>query len=245
MATVDSILTGLNSSSAVSSSTSSSSSAASSLDKDDFLKLLVAQLEHQDPLNPLDDKEFIAQLAQFSSLEQMNNISSGIDTLNKTVSNQDSLSAANYIGKDVVASGDSIRKVSDSSITPIYFSLDEAVSSLTVSVYDKNKNLVKTENLGSMKAGDFTYTWDGLDYKESKADKGEYSVYFAAKDASGDAVLVDTEVQGTITGISKSDGETYFTLKDGRKVSFDEISSITTPTTTISTTSSTTTSSSS
>jgi len=243
MATVDSILTGLSSSSAVSSGTSSSSSATSSLDKDDFLKLLVTQLEHQDPLNPLDDKEFIAQLAQFSSLEQMNNIASGIDTLNETVSNQDSLSAANYIGKEVVASGDSIRKISDSSITPIYFSLDEAVSSITVSIYDANKNLVKTEDLGSMKSGEYTYTWDGLDSKESKADKGEYSVYFAAKDSSGDAVLVDTEVQGTITGISKVDGETYFKLSDGRKVSFDEITSLTTPTT--STTSSSTTKSSS
>ena len=66
------------------------------LGKDAFLKLLVTQLQNQDPLNPLDDKEFIAQLAQFSSLEQMTNISEGITSLTDKTAQQDMLSAVNY-----------------------------------------------------------------------------------------------------------------------------------------------------
>ena len=71
------------------------------LGKDAFLKLLVTQLQNQDPLNPLDDKEFIAQLAQFSSLEQMSNVAAGITALTEKTAQQDMLSAVNYIGKEV------------------------------------------------------------------------------------------------------------------------------------------------
>lgn len=206
------------------SSTSSDSSTA--LDKDDFLKLLVTQLQNQDPLNPLDDKEFIAQLAQFSSLEQMNNIASGIDTLNTTVSNQDALSASNYIGTYVSASGNTVSKLSDG-ITPIYFTLDDTAKSVTISIYDENNNIVRSEDLGSMQSGEYTYSWDGLDYNGDDVANGQYKVYFAAKDASDSAVLVDTEVAGQIIGITKDSDGIKFTLNDGRSVSFDDITMLT------------------
>ena len=95
------------------------------LGKDAFLKLLVTQLQHQDPLNPLDDKEFIAQLAQFSSLEQMNNISEGITSLVKKTQEQDMLNSVNYIGKEVTASGHSVTK-NGTVVTPVFFTLKGA-----------------------------------------------------------------------------------------------------------------------
>lgn len=221
--TVDSILSGL--SSAATNSSSSSPSASSALDKDDFLQLLVTQLQHQDPLNPLDDKEFIAQLAQFSSLEQMNNIASGIETLNETLNKQDALSAANYIGKNVVADGNTITKL-DSGVSPIYFTLDDAAATVAINVYDQNNNIVATKTLNSMQAGEYNFSWDGLDYNGKTADNGQYSVFFAAEAADGSAVLVDTQVTGTIVGISKDSSGTTFKLSDGRNVSFDDISMI-------------------
>lgn len=208
-----------------SSSSSSSSSSTDSLDKDDFLQLLVTQLEHQDPLNPLDDKEFIAQLAQFSSLEQMQNIASSLDTLNKTVSNQDALSAANYLGKSVVASGNTITKLSEG-ITPIYFTLGDDAASVTVNVYDQNGNIVQSSILSSMQAGEYTYAWDGLDYDGNTASNGQYNVYFSAKDAKDSAVLVDTEVTGTIVGVENTSDGVSFKLSDGRSVGFNDITMI-------------------
>ncbi len=221
--TVDSILSGLSSTTAKS---SSSSTASSALDKDDFLQLLVTQLQHQDPLNPLDDKEFIAQLAQFSSLEQMNNVASGITAINETLAKQDSLSAANYIGKSVVADGNTISKL-DSGITPVYFTLNDAASKVTVNVYDQNNNIVSTQTLNSMQAGEYNFSWDGLDYNGEAASNGKYSVYFSAEKADGSAALVDTEVTGVIVGISREGDGTSFTLSDGRTVSFDDITMVT------------------
>jgi len=223
MSTVDSILSTLGS---TSTSSSTSTEASSTLGKDDFMQLLVTQLQNQDPLNPLDDKEFIAQLAQFSSLEQMTNVAEGLGTLNDTVSRQDALSAASYIGKAVVADGDTITKL-DSGITPVYFTLDDAAATVSINVYDQNNNIVATQTLNSMQAGEYTFSWDGLNYNGNEADNGQYSVYFAAEAADGSAVMVDTQVTGTISGISKTSDGVSFRLSDGRTVELDDITMVT------------------
>jgi flagellar basal-body rod modification protein FlgD len=199
------------------------------LGKDAFLKLLVTQLQNQDPLNPLDDKEFIAQLAQFSSLEQMTNISDGIASLTDKTAQQDMLSAVNYIGKDVTASGSSMTKYSDY-VTPVYFTLSGAAAQVYANVYDESNNLVRTEKFTSMQAGEFAFTWDGKDYSGNPVNNGQYNVYFAAESPTGSAVFVDTEVSGTITGLEQGDGETFFRLSDGRKISFGDIKKVVQPT---------------
>lgn len=83
------------------------------LGKDAFLQLLVTQLKHQDPLNPMDDKEFVAQLAQFTSLEQLMGINTGVTSMNEAFKQQQMMNAVSYIGKDVLASGDQISKIKD------------------------------------------------------------------------------------------------------------------------------------
>lgn len=199
------------------------------LGKDAFLKLLVTQLQNQDPLNPLDDKEFIAQLAQFSSLEQMTNISDGIKNLTNKTSEQDMLSAVNYIGKEVTATGSAVTK-SGTEVTPVYFTLGGTAASVYANVYDANNNLVRTEKFTSMQAGEFEYNWDGKDYNGTSANTGQYNVYFAAEGPTGAAVLVNTEVSGTVTAIGQGNGKTYFQLSDGRKINFSDIKKVVQPT---------------
>jgi flagellar basal-body rod modification protein FlgD len=80
--------------------------AKQALDKDDFLKILVTQLQHQDPTSPMQDKEFIAQMAQFSSLEQMTNMSAGFQKLSGLLASSE---ATGYLGKKVeIRDGDSL-----------------------------------------------------------------------------------------------------------------------------------------
>lgn len=203
-------------------------SSKDALGKDAFLKLLVTQLQHQDPLNPLDDKEFIAQLAQFSSLEQMNNISEGINSLVTKTGQQDMLSAVNYIGKEVTASGYSMTK-SNSFTTPVYFTLNGAAATVYANVYDSNNNIVRTETFKSMQAGEFQYAWDGKDYNGNDASNGQYNVYFAAEGPTGSPVLVDTEVSGTVVALEQDGSQTYFRLSDGRKIGFSDIRKVVQP----------------
>ena len=198
------------------------------LGKDAFLKLLVTQLQNQDPLNPMDDKEFIAQLAQFSSLEQMSNVAEGINALTEKTAQQDMLSAVNYIGKEVSAEGTSMTK-SGTYVSPVYFTLDEPAATVYANIYDANNNLVRTEKFTSMQAGEFEFTWDGSDYNGADSDNGQYEVYFSAESATGETVFVDTEVTGTVVALEQGEDEASFVLADGRRISFSEIRKVVQP----------------
>lgn len=203
----------------------------SSLGKNDFLNLLMTQLQHQDPLNPQDDKEFVAQLSQFSSLEQLTNISSGVDTLNKSITQQQMFSAASFIGKEVKAKGDSL-SVSDGAAGPIYYTLPKAASSVSLNFMDSNGNIVRTLNQGAQAAGDQTYQWDAKNSNGKSVTDGTYRIGVTAYGADGSPMMVNTNVTGLVTGVSNSNGKFLLTTQDGRGVYFEDVQGLNTPVTT-------------
>ena len=198
------------------------------LDKLDFLNLLITQLQHQDPLDPMDDKEFVAQLAQFSSLEQLTNISSGIDGLSSAMSRQELINTATYIGKDITADGYSISK-EKGTISELYYEFGEEVSSAQLNILDENNNVIRTEPLGAMGAGRRLYQWDGKDYKGNAVTDGIYNVYISAENKEGSPVLATTEVSGTVKAIQNSNGVTWLSLGDGRMVNFSNVKYVVDP----------------
>src|SRR5512145_3299493 len=88
---------------------SSTTSTKNILGKDEFLKMLIAQLKHQDPLNPMDGTAFTAQLAQFSSLEQLQNINTQLTSFTKQQQSLGNTQAVNLIGREVLAKGNAIQ----------------------------------------------------------------------------------------------------------------------------------------
>lgn len=204
---------------------SSAATSKSSLDKDSFLKLLTTQLSHQDPLNPMEDKEFTAQMAQFSSLEQLMNISKGIESLNKAQNNDQAVTAVSYIGKDVRADGYALGK-DGTDISTMYYSLGESITDAYLNIYDQDGDLVRSVSLGSKQSGNYEYVWDGLDYNGKEAADGTYNVAIAANNMDGKPVLVQTEISGTVAGVLTENGEQYLRLKDGRVVSFANVKEV-------------------
>jgi flagellar basal-body rod modification protein FlgD len=200
---------------------SQSTGDSSELGKDAFLQLLVTQLENQDPLEPMEDTEFISQLAQFSNLEQMTNIAQGVDTLVES-SSQDMLSGVNYIGKGVVSAGSTISKAGDESST-LYYTIDESAVKMTINVFDAAGNLVDSEEVGAQQAGTYAFNWDGIDYDGQEQPDGTYSVTFAAEDINGQPVLTSTEVAGVVTSVESVDGNTLLNLSDGRSVNILDV----------------------
>lgn len=200
-------------------------SGSSSLGKDDFLKLLVTQLQAQDPLSPMDDKEFVAQLSQFSSLEQLTNISSGVSSLATIGSQQLALGAVGFIGKDVKAVGNSLTKAG-SKVSTMTYSLSEAAAKVSVNVMDSNGNIVRTVDIGSQAAGDQTFQWDGKSSNGKVMPDGIYKVGLSAQTAGGQALLTSTSVTGTVTGAGDQNGSFMLKLADGRSVKMTDVQEV-------------------
>ncbi|MDK2956291.1 MAG: flagellar basal-body rod modification protein FlgD [Desulfovibrionales bacterium] len=200
----------------------------SALGKDEFLELLLVQIANQDPLNPMDDTEFISQMAEFSSLEQLNNISDGIGDINSTLERQDLMNAVSFIGQEVMAEGYSLSK-NDDSVSTVYYSFDESVQDVYVNIYDSDNNIVNTVDLGAMSAGSYQYVWDGLDYDGVEADNGVYQIYIAAVTADGSTALVTSAVSGEVSGVITNDGDNYLVLEDGRSIDFLDVYQIVAP----------------
>ena len=226
MSYVSSLLSSTSGSAA--SSTKSSSSGTSSLGMDAFLQLLVTQLQYQDPLSPMDDKEFVAELAQFSSLEQLTEINTGIDKLSTQGKEQQMLGAVNFIGKTIEATGSAV-SLADSKASSVTFTLPEDATTCMVNVLDSSKNIVRTVDIGATKAGSVDFAWDGKDYNGNKLADGQYQVAVTAANVSGDVLKVTSTMSGTVTGITQVSGTYYLDIGNGRNVAFTDITNVVNP----------------
>ena len=215
----------LNASSSSSTDTSSSSSATSSLGMDTFLQLLVTQLQYQDPLSPMDDKEFVAELAQFSSLEQLTEINTGIENLTSLGKEQQMLGAASFMGKTIEATGTAV-SVEDGKASKVTFTLPEDAESCMVNVLNSSGTIVRTVDLGETSAGSVDFTWDGMDYDGNAVEDGQYQVAVTATDANGEVMSVTSTMSGTVQGITKESGTYYLNIGGGRNVAFSDITNV-------------------
>jgi len=218
----------LGSSSASNSTSSTSSSSTSSLGQDAFLQLLVTQLEYQDPLNPMDDKDFVAELAQFSSLEQLTEINSGIDGLKSIGEEQEMIGAVNFMGKTVDATGTALY-LSNGSATGVTFTLPDNSATCLVNVLDSSGDIVRTVDMGETAAGEVNFTWDGKDYDGNICDDGLYQIAVTATDADGNTETVTSTMTGTVCGVKQSSGTYYLNIGGNRYVEFSDITNVQTP----------------
>lgn len=196
----------------------------SSLGKDDFMKLLTAQMSNQNPLKPADDTQMLAQLAQFSSLEQLTELNGTAKTSNTALGAINVTSAVGYIGKSVVAGGDKINK-GTSGCSPVYYTAPGEVDTIKAHVYDASKRIVDTVVLSGTGEGEHTFTWDGAN-SQGKLPEGNYTVGFEARDENGKLLNVGSKVAGKVTGVTSQDGRTVLELEGGRTVNLVDISRV-------------------
>lgn len=210
------------------STSSSSTSTNSVMGKDSFLKLLLTQLQNQDPLNPMESYEFTGQLAQFTSIEQLADIKSLLEE--STKSNQsliDTISSTlsvGLIGKEVTINTTTLNFDGENSIKFSFDVPDEAVT-LGVSIYDLSGNLVKNLDMTSFEHGTNTVEWDGNDSNGSVVEKGNYIISVAYKNEAGDTYNVETYINGKITSVKYKNGETYLVI-NGNEISFKNLREI-------------------
>ncbi len=198
------------------------------LGKDDFLQLLIAQLSHQDPSEPMKNEDFVAQLAQFSSLEQMENMNNSLtDSLNwdyllsQTISNT---MATNLIGRAVRADSSQVY-LETAGAADIAVNLDRTTEELNVNIVDENGNVVRTITQRGMDKGDHIINWDGTDNSGVQVASGMYTVQVSATDGSGNSYTPSQFMEGKVEGVVYKDGYALLRI-NGQNVPLAAVSEV-------------------
>jgi flagellar basal-body rod modification protein FlgD len=178
--------------------------------KDDFLKLLVTQLQNQDPLNPASNQEFAAQLAQFSSLEQLMEMNKALGAnleMNGFIASSVNNSiAATFLGKEVHAVGNQVH-LSEEGDLEIRFNQERASADTLVKIYNSAGTVVRSLYLGASPGGGLMVEWNGKDEIGERLPEGTYYVEVLASDYDDNVINTVTFMMGRVTGVRYYDNK--------------------------------------
>jgi flagellar basal-body rod modification protein FlgD len=149
------------------------------LGKDDFMTLLLAELQHQDPTSPMDSDKILSQTSDLAQLESQDKTNSALEKLAASLSNSKNFSAVSAIGKMARMSNEiSLKNTTDGKPSPVNFSMDfdEDIKSGTIYIYDEKNRLVSSMDIDPKKAGGHSFTWDGKTSTGGDAKSGEYNI---------------------------------------------------------------------
>jgi flagellar basal-body rod modification protein FlgD len=198
------------------------------LGKDDFLKLLVTKMSNQDPLDPMADEDFIAQLAQFSSLEQMYNISEGIAEANQwdflQMQSLNNTLASGLIGKEVVASYDGVYFDGDNDAA-INFTTTTYADEIEFTIRAEDGSTIATLSRDDVQPGNGQIEWDGRDRYGNKVDPGYYTVEVSATGPGGANFTPSLKLVGVVSSISYRDGGAFLNV-NGSEIKLGDIVSV-------------------
>lgn len=192
--------------------------------KDEFLKLLSYQLQHQDPMNPMDQSKMTGELAQFSQLEQLSALNQKFDKQNKNQAIEDKFYAASFVGKKVVTTGSSINLKESGDPGDVLFKLDGEASKVMIRILDEKNNVSGEIWKDGLSQGSHQVTWDGVALDGSPAVKGTYRAQVKAWDEMGNEVGTRTEATGVVQSVTFDEGEPVLTV-NGQKVYLRDVAS--------------------
>jgi len=183
-----------------------------SLGQADFLKLMTEQLKHQDPLKPMENSEFLGQMAQFSTVQGINGMQESMKALSESMMGDQVLRGAALVGHEVLVPSEKIvldgehRQVNGVVAAP-------APGIVNFEIKDSSGNRVKTISVNAEKAGEVEFAWDGLDDKGNHLPAGAYSVTATQANASGKPSGLSTYINAAVESVSIGSDGLYLNLK--------------------------------
>jgi flagellar basal-body rod modification protein FlgD len=199
------------------------------LGRDEFLRLLVEQLKNQDPLKPQDNSQFVAELAQFSNLEQAMGINDRLDLLTVQSRGQSNAQVLSMVGQRATVKGSVVSTDGNGGTAALGFTLGGSSTTTTVNIANAEGKIIRSLNVGGKNAGYVKVSWDGRDSSGNPQPKGSYSVSVLAKNSQDAAVPVDMQTSGVITGISFDQGYPVLQLDNGASAPVSDLLRVDSP----------------
>lgn len=195
------------------------------LGQEEFLKLMTAQLQNQDPTKPMESGEFLSQISQFSTVEGIGDLNAKFEALSQSLVSNQALQATNLVGRKVLAPT-GLAVLNEAGGLNGSAELPAASGDVAVSIYDQAGQLVRRLELGSQSAGPVSFQWDGL------KDDGQYAVpgtYFVTAEAgvNGNTEAVETLLASEVRSVTLSNsGGLLLDLNGIGSVDFSEVRQI-------------------
>ena len=188
-----------------------------------FLTILTTQLQHQDPMEPMDSNQFTEQLVQFSSVEQQIRSNEQLESLQSMMTASNALGVLNFVGTNVAIDGS---KGYLSDLGGIDYNYNSpSTGTAEVTIRNEAGEIVANYTGVEISSGDNVYTWDGTDGSGNRMGKGTYSVQIAAEDTSGATIRLAMETTGLVTDVDLSSSQPMLMIGD-QKIPTSQIKSV-------------------
>jgi flagellar basal-body rod modification protein FlgD len=203
---------------AASSATSSSSGTSAADQTQNFLKLLIAQIQNQDPMAPMDASTMTAQMSQLNMVTSMSNMNTSMTAMLNQMQSVNFMNQAALIGHSPEVAGNSISFDGTNSVV-LGANAANPLTAVIATITDASGNVVNTASLGTLVAGMKNFAWDGVDASGNKVAAGTYNISISGTNTSGAAESPTTYVASPVAAVSKgTNGDSLLTLVDGRQI---------------------------
>jgi len=191
------------------------------------MTLFLAQLQNQDPTNPMQSYELASQLAQFTQVEELSQANTYLSQIQQSSADVNNAQITSLVGKDVTAQT-SDATVSSGSVSELDYTLPEAAT-VTVTITDSSGSTVNTLDVGSQSAGTYSVPWTGTNSSGSTVSDGTYTCTVTATTSDGTSSTIATNVTGTVYSCNLSTSPPTYTLTDssGMQVQVSNVTGVT------------------
>ncbi len=185
------------------------------LGKDDFLKIMITQMRNQDPTNPFKAEQMATEMAQFTSVEQLQNVNQNLAKLTQAGQPLERMAMTNLIGKQVLIDRERFPH-QERQNESLAFSLPQDAKEMKIAIISDAGETILEKDLGPQKKGEGSFTWDGLKGNTLPAKSGNYMLRIEARNENGQAIQTNSQAQARVIGVSFEGNEPYFLVGDAK-----------------------------
>ena len=194
------------------------------LDREDFVKLFITQLQYQDPMKPIENHEMALQLAAFNQVDQLSKLNESFENLLKFVKAQEFGYAGNMVGKLVKVEGN-VGRVEGGSFLGASFELDEPANQALVTIRDASGKIVKTITLQNLSKGAHTLDWDAKDNSGNQVPDGNYKISITVGEGEHTKSITPI-ITGRVTSVVFEDGKAKLKVNDEQTINLEDLKEI-------------------